>query len=77
VHCHAACADAASWGNEVRLTDTSFDMEQAPFARGPNGFFLGEYEGLSSTGSTFWPLFAIVNDGDAANRTDIVVRTAG
>jgi hypothetical protein len=77
VHCHAACADAASWGNEVRLTDTSFDMEQAPFARGPNGFFLGEYEGLSSTGNTFWPLFAIVNDGNTANRTDIVVRTAG
>jgi hypothetical protein len=52
-------------------------MEQAPFARGPNGFFLGEYEGLSSTGTTFWPLFAIVNDGKPANRTDIVVRTAG
>jgi hypothetical protein len=51
-------------------------MEQAPFARGPNGFFLGEYEGLSNIGNAFLPLFAIVNDGDTANRTDIVVRTA-
>jgi hypothetical protein len=45
VHCHLSCADAASWGDEIRLTNTSFDIEQAPFARGPNGFFLGEYEG--------------------------------
>ncbi len=63
-------------GNEVRLTDSSFDIEQAPFARGPNGFFLGEYEGLSNIGNAFVPLFAIVNDGNTANRTDIVVRTA-
>ena len=77
VHCHSSCADAANWGDEVRLTNTSFDIEQAPFARGPNGFFLGEYEGLSSVGSNFLPLFAIVNDGTPSNRTDIVVRTAG
>jgi hypothetical protein len=54
------------WGE--RLTETSFESN-SPFARGPFGFFLGEYEGLSSTGNTFWPLFAIVNDGDPANRT--------
>ena len=77
VHCHSACADASSWGNEARLTNTSFDMEQAPFARGPNGFFLGEYEGLTNLGNVFMPLFAIVNNGSPANRTDIVVRTAG
>ena len=76
VHCHGACDAAASWGNEVRLTGSSFDIEQAPFARGPNGFFLGEYEGLSNIGDAFVPLFAIVNDGNTANRTDIVVRTA-
>jgi hypothetical protein len=77
VHCHSACADATSWGDEARLTDTSFDIEQAPFARGPNGFFLGEYEGLSHLGNFFLPLFAVVNNGNTANRTDIVVRTAG
>jgi len=77
VHCHSSCADVASWGDEVRLTNTSFDIEQAPFARGPNGFFLGEYEGLSSAGNAFWTLFAIVNNGNPNNRTDIVVKTAG
>jgi hypothetical protein len=76
VHCHGACDAAGSWDDEVRLTDSSFDIEQAPFARGPNGFFLGEYEGLSNIGDAFVPLFAIVNDGNPANRTDIVVRTA-
>jgi hypothetical protein len=80
VHCHPSgattCADSSDWESETRLTDTSFDMEQAPFARGPLGFFVGEYEGLSSGGSTFWPLFTIVNDGHPENRTDIVVTTA-
>jgi hypothetical protein len=80
VHCHPSgtttCSDAGDWGDELRLTDASFDIEQAPFARGPFGFFLGEYEGLASTGTTFWPLFAIVNDGNPSNRTDIVVTTA-
>ncbi|HET6728008.1 MAG TPA: sialidase family protein [Jiangellaceae bacterium] len=79
VHCHPSgtttCADAGDWGSELRLTDASFDIEQAPFARGPFGYFLGEYEGLASAGNTFWPLFAVVNDGDPANRTDIVVTT--
>jgi hypothetical protein len=80
VHCHPSvsttCADPGDWGDEVRLTETPFDVEQAPFARGPFGFFLGEYEGLSSTGNTFWPLFTVVNDGTPDNRTDIVVTTA-
>jgi hypothetical protein len=54
VHCHPAgtttCAEADDWGYELRLTDTSFDVEQLPFARGRFGYFVGEYEGLSSTG---------------------------
>lgn len=69
------CAEADDWGDELRLTDSSFDVEQLPFARGPFGFFVGEYEGLASTGNTFWPLFAI-GTGDPDNRTDIVTRTA-
>jgi hypothetical protein len=79
VHCHpsaaTSCAQAAAWGDELRLTDTSFDVEQLPFARGPFGFFVGEYEGLSSAGTSFRPLFA-VGTGDPANRTDIVTATA-
>jgi hypothetical protein len=78
VHCHASdtttCAEAADWGDELRLTDTSFDVEQLPFARGPFGYFVGEYEGLTSVGNAFWPLFAI---GTGDRLTDIVTATAG
>jgi BNR repeat-like domain len=59
VHCHPAdpggCTDAANWGDEVQITDTSFDMRLAPFA---NGFFTGDYEGLSSIGDSFTPFFS-------------------
>jgi hypothetical protein len=59
VHCHptspTACTDAANWGDEVQLTDTSFDMRQAPFAL---GFFTGDYEGLSNVGNAFTPFFS-------------------
>lgn len=79
VHCHPSaattCAQADDWGDELRLTDTSFDVEQLPFARGPFGFFVGEYVGLSSTGNTFWPLFVIGNDDAPARTTDIVTAT--
>ncbi len=47
VHCEAAsedCSQPASWGEETRVTPTSFDMRRAPFAR---GYFTGDYEGLS------------------------------
>jgi hypothetical protein len=78
VACHPSdattCAEADDWTDELRLTDSSFDVEQLPFARGPFGYFVGEYEGLSSAGNTFWPLFAI-GTGDPANRTDIVTAT--
>lgn len=80
VHCHpgvsVTCADAGDWGDELRLTDESFDTEQLPFARGPFGYFVGEYEGLSSTGNTFWPLFVIGNDDAPARTTDVVTATA-
>ncbi len=51
VHCHpttpTACTSGVNWGNEDRLTDTPFDMLDAPFA---GGFFTGDYEGLAATG---------------------------
>jgi hypothetical protein len=37
------------------MTPTSFDIEQAPVAR---GFFIGDYQGLSSAGVTFTPFFS-------------------
>jgi hypothetical protein len=78
VHCHPSgtttCAEADDWGDELRLTDTSFDVEQLPFARGPFGYFVGEYEGLTNMGNIFRPLFAI---GTGNRLTDIVTATAG
>ncbi len=75
VHCHPSgatpCADAADWGDEAHLSPTSFDIEQAPAARGPFGFFLGDYEGLANIGNDFLPVFIQVNNGNPANRTDV------
>jgi hypothetical protein len=78
VHCHADCTNPASWaGNENRLTSSSFDIEQAPAARGPFGYFLGEYEGLTNIGNRFASIFVGVNNGNPANSTDVFGTTAG
>jgi hypothetical protein len=77
VHCHADCTSPASWASESRLTTSSFDIEQAPAARGPFGFFLGEYEGLTNIGNRFVPAFIAVNNGNAANSTDLFATSAG
>ena len=67
VHCHAAtenCTSAASWDEEIKTTDTSFDSRQAPVAR---GFFLGDYQGLGTDGTSFFPFFAISSSADKAS----------
>jgi hypothetical protein len=67
IHCHSAtadCSDPASWTDEVRLTDPSFDMKQAPFARGN---FVGDYEGLGTDGTNFFPFWSMPGPGDPAN----------
>jgi hypothetical protein len=74
VHCHAAtenCTNPASWDEEIRTTDTSFDSRRAPIAR---GFFLGDYQGLATDGLFFYPFFAITTATDKAN---IVTRQVG
>src|SRR6266545_607246 len=71
VHCHANCANPASWGGELRVTDASFDSRKAPVAR---GFFLGDYEGLGSNGSAVFPFFAMTHGSDPAS---IFVRKVG
>ena len=43
-----------TWVSETRVTPTSFDMRNAPIAR---GFFVGDYEGLAAVGNTFRPFF--------------------
>jgi hypothetical protein len=70
VHCHPAtqdCADPASWATETHVAGP-FDMETAPDA---NGYFVGDYEGLARAGTSFVALFAMANDGNLVNRTDI------
>ena len=43
----------------------------------PFGFFLGEYEGLTNIGNRFVPAFIAVNNGNAANSTDLFATSAG
>jgi len=64
VHCERECSSPANWGNEIRLTDTSFDIRRAPFTR---GFFLGDYEGLASDGVNFLPAFGVTSPTDPAS----------
>jgi hypothetical protein len=57
----------AAFSPRQRLTQRSFDMRTAPDA---NGFFVGDYEGLTNTGN-FLPVFVTANDDNLANRTDV------
>jgi hypothetical protein len=62
---------AASWGEEVAVTDAPFDSRKAPVAR---GFFLGDYVGLGQSGTAFFPFFTVTTATDPAN---IVTREVG
>jgi hypothetical protein len=42
------CTRARRWNREVRLTDTTFDITDAPFA---GGYFIGDYMGLDTIGT--------------------------
>jgi hypothetical protein len=58
--------DGASW-DEHHLAGP-FDFSAAPFVE---GLFLGDYQALSFSGSTFLPFYAAANGFIANNRTDI------
>jgi hypothetical protein len=62
--CASNCSNPSNWGDEVRLTEASFDYRNAPFA---HGLFLGDYEGLASDGSDFLQVFSIAEPGDPAS----------
>ena len=53
------------------MTATSFDITTAPVAPASRGYFLGDYEGLSSAGSTFHNLY-VITTGNPSNRTDVL-----
>jgi len=60
------CSDPASWSGEIRLTDESFDILQAPLTG--SGFFLGDYAGLAAAVNEFYAFFSVSGqDGDPAS----------
>jgi hypothetical protein len=63
-----------SWGNEVRLTAASFDMEACHHWGGAGFFFIGDYEGLAGTGAGFVATFGAV---DPNNVTSVFARRLG
>jgi len=51
------CSNGANWGDEQRLTTASFNILNAPIAR---GHFLGDYMGLAASGpTTAVPVFGV------------------
>jgi hypothetical protein len=63
-HDPGGLTNPANWAHELRLTNTSFDMEQAP---NPRGYFVGDYEGLAAAGNDFRPLWSQPGRRDADN----------
>jgi hypothetical protein len=71
VHASGNYTDPTSWAaNELRLTSEAdgvtgkpFDMEQAPLTS--QGYFLGDYQGLVASGSSFYALFAQAGTGSS------------
>jgi hypothetical protein len=64
VHASSNLTDPNSWtSDEKRLTDASFNMENAaPTSR---GYFLGDYEGLAAVGNNFYALFTQAGAGSS------------
>lgn len=65
VYCDDNCSDPDNWdGNEIPLTNESFDYLNAPLA---NGLFLGDYMGLASDGTSFGAFFQQAFNDDPAD----------
>jgi hypothetical protein len=69
----APATNPANW-SEVRLTDTSFNLEQAA-TRFNGDFWLGDYEGLASAGNDFAAVWAMP-DGSSTSKESIFFRRA-
>ena len=76
VQCHptvgAPATNAGNWGNEVRLTSASFNLEAMQFAI--DGYWPGDYFGLAPAGGGFVSAFTAV---DQNNHTSIFARRVG
>jgi hypothetical protein len=64
IHAHPAdgLTNPASWHEENRLTDASFDFEQGAIRFGGN--FVGDYEGLAAAGNSFFAAWAQPHGSD-------------
>jgi hypothetical protein len=69
----APATNPSTW-SEVRLTDTSFNLEQAP-TRFNGAFWLGDYEGLAAAGNNFVAVWGMP-DGSATAQESIFFRRA-
>jgi hypothetical protein len=67
VHAHPSdgLTNPSSWSRENRMTNASFNMENAPPAS--DGFYLGWYQGLVAMGSSFGSLFAMPHGSDTSS----------
>ncbi len=61
-----------SWSARRQVTMRPFDLRTAPFS---GGYFLGEYQGLTSAGRSFTLAATFTNDRSLVNRTDIFAIT--
>src|SRR5262249_40919618 len=74
VHAHANTdlTNPANWVSENRLTRSSFDITQA-LNFGADGFFVGDYMGLSAAGNNFAALWAMPhNNADGSIDNDSI-----
>lgn len=69
----APATNPSAW-RETRLTNTPFDLEQAP-TRFNGGFFLGDYEGLAAVGNDFVAAWGMP-DGTSTGQESIFFRRA-
>jgi hypothetical protein len=66
-HAHPAdgLTNPASWASENRMTPTSFNIEDAPAP--PDGYFVGDYEGLVAMGKKFGAFFSMPTTTDSGS----------
>jgi hypothetical protein len=70
VRCTSACTSAGNW-SETHVAGP-FDEEQAADA---GGYFLGDYEGLTTSGNVFQPFFVQAVSRAAGNPSDVFFTT--
>src|SRR5262249_8897389 len=54
-----------SWSSENRMTPASFNIEDAPTP--PDGYFVGDYEGLVAMGKNFGAFFSMPTAADSGS----------